>query len=234
LEYWADSLSSAGTLQAVKAGESASSEQSAVQKRKPGRPRPPSTDQNILRATLELLRLGGADGVTIDAIAARSGSAKTTIYRRWPSLESLVVDALRMAIRARMDQVTEIQEYDVVQGSTVRGAARQMLSLVNEPLFRSAFPMMARILLGDKTLGDRFRAEVFTPLRALRRTELLRIQELGGIRPTVDPDLILDMVNGAILYRALMAERLDGDVADEIVDLLVRAIEVEVVVTPTT
>jgi AcrR family transcriptional regulator len=220
-------------LSAVKAGESASSEQSAVQKRKPGRPRPPSTDQNILRATLDLLRRGGADGVTIDAIAARSGSAKTTIYRRWPSLESLIVDALRMAVRARMDQVTEIQEFDEVQGSTIRGAARQMLSLVDEPLFRSSFPMMARILLGDRALGDRFRAEVIGPLRALRRDELLRIQAAGGIRPTVDPDLVLDMVNGAILYRALMAGRLDGDVADDIVDLLIRAIEVEVVVSPT-
>jgi AcrR family transcriptional regulator len=219
-------------LSAVKAGESATSEQSSVQKRKPGRPRPPSTDQNILRATLDLLRRGGADGVTIDAIAARSGSAKTTIYRRWPSLESLIVDALRMAVRTRMDQVAEIQEFDEVQGSTIRGAARQMLRLVDEPLFRTSFPMMARILLGDRALGDRFRAEVIGPLRALRREELLRIQAAGGIRSTVDPDLVLDMVNGAILYRALMAGRLDGDVADEIVDLLIRAIEVEVVVSP--
>ncbi|MEA2518244.1 MAG: hypothetical protein QOF49_324 [Chloroflexota bacterium] len=197
---------------------------SPLARRKPGRPRPPGTDENILRATLELLRLGGSDAVTIDAIAARSGSAKTTIYRRWPSLESVLVDALRMAFRARLDQVAEVHEFDDAQGSTLRGAAGQMLSLVNEPMFRTVFPMMARILLGDRPLGDRFRAEVFTPLRNVRRDDLLRAQAAGGMRSTVDPDLILDMINGAILYRALMAGRLDETVADDIVELIGRAI----------
>jgi Tetracyclin repressor-like, C-terminal domain len=46
----------------------------------------------------------------------------------------------------------------------------------------------------------------------------------GEIRPEVDPDLVLDMINGAVLYRALMAGRLDEEVADEIADLVTRAI----------
>jgi hypothetical protein len=37
-------------------------------------------------------------------------------------------------------------------------------------------------------------------------------------------DLVLDMINGAVLYRALMAGRLDEEVADEIADLVTRAI----------
>ena len=46
----------------------------------------------------------------------------------------------------------------------------------------------------------------------------------GEIRSGVDPDLVLDMINGAMLYRALMAGRLDDAVADEIADLVTRAI----------
>jgi AcrR family transcriptional regulator len=197
----------------------------AASKGRIGRPRRPSTDQNILRATLELLQLGGANNITIDAIAARSGSAKTTIYRRWPNLENLMVDALRVAVRVRLDQVEEIEEFDKVHGSPVRGAARQILSLIQEPLFQTSFPMMARILLGDPSLGDRFRAEVFAPLRAVRRAELLETWANTDVRQGVDPDLVLDLVNGAILYRALMAQPLDEDVADEIADMICRSFE---------
>jgi AcrR family transcriptional regulator len=209
----------------VKAGEAAAIDVSATNKRSVGRPRRPSTDDKILRATLELLQQGGPNAVTIDAIAERCGSAKTTIYRRWPSLESLIVDALRVAVRARLDQVDEIHEFDDAQGSPIRGAARQILNLVNESLFQSSFPMMARILLGDRVLGDRFRAEVFAPLRAVRRGELLEMQANGQLRQDMDPDLVLDLVFGAILYRALMAGRLDEEVADEIADIVSRSFE---------
>jgi AcrR family transcriptional regulator len=199
----------------------------AAKKRGRGRPRLSSTDDTIIRATLELLRAGGPGELTIDAVAAHCGIAKTTIYRRWPTRESLIVDALRFALRARLDQVEEIRSFDATQGSVVRGASRQILSLVSAPLFRSGFPMMARILLGDPELGDRFRAEVFAPLRAIRRDALLEMIASGEIRPGVDPDLVLDMINGAILYRTLMAAPLDEGVVDDMVDLVVRSIRPE-------
>lgn len=200
---------------------------SAVDKRRTGRPRRASTDEKILRATLELLQAGGPTEVTIDAIAVRSGAAKTTIYRRWPNLENLLVDALRVAVRARLDQVEEIREFDKTHGSPIRGAARQVLSLMREPLFKSAFPMMARILLGDPSLGDRFRAEIFAPLRAVRREEIRKMIATGRFRAGMDPDLVLDLVNGAILYRALMAAPLDEAVADEIADTITRSFELD-------
>jgi AcrR family transcriptional regulator len=198
---------------------------SVQEKRRLGRPRRPSTDEQILRATLELLREGGPHEISMDAIAARSGSAKTTIYRRWPSLEGLIVDALRVAVRARMDQVVEIREFDEIHGSPIHGAARQILGLVREPLFRAAFPMMARALLGQPSLAKRFREEVFGPLRAIRRDELMATWPSDGLRPGIDPDLILDLVNGAILYRALMSEPLDEAIVDEIADILSRCFQ---------
>jgi AcrR family transcriptional regulator len=201
---------------------------SAATRRRRGRPRLSSIDDTILRATLELLREGGPGEVTIEAVAEKCGSAKTTIYRRWPTRESLIVDALRIAVRARLDQIEEIRAYDEVQGSPVRGAARQILGLIGEPLFQSAFPMMARILLGEPSLADRFRAEVFAPLRAIRRDELIELMAAGEVRAGIDPDLVLDMINGAVLYRALMAAPLDETVVDQIAELVGRAIEPDV------
>lgn len=48
----------------------------------------------ILDATLQLLGEVGYDELTIDAVAARAGSSKTTIYRRWPDKSALACAAL--------------------------------------------------------------------------------------------------------------------------------------------
>jgi AcrR family transcriptional regulator len=48
----------------------------------------------ILNATLQLLGEVGYDQLTIDAVVARAGSSKTTIYRRWPDKSALVCAAL--------------------------------------------------------------------------------------------------------------------------------------------
>jgi AcrR family transcriptional regulator len=46
----------------------------------------------VLTVALELLSEGGVGGFTVDEVARRSGVAKTTIYRHWPTREALVVD----------------------------------------------------------------------------------------------------------------------------------------------
>ncbi len=63
-------------------------------KRGRGRPRRAGADEEILNTALELLRASGFHELTIDAIADRTGIAKTTIYRRWPSKGALVAAAI--------------------------------------------------------------------------------------------------------------------------------------------
>ena len=60
----------------------------------PGRPRSLRAQRDILDATSERIEKGGYPAATIEAIAARSGVAKTTIYRWWPNRAALVVDLL--------------------------------------------------------------------------------------------------------------------------------------------
>lgn len=64
-------------------------------RRAPGRPRSARADEAIIEAVLDLM----ADGTTVEAlsmeaVAARAGVGKATIYRRWPNKESLIVDAI--------------------------------------------------------------------------------------------------------------------------------------------
>ena len=47
----------------------------------------------VLEETYRLLFEGGIGGVSVDEVARRSGVAKTTIYRHWPTRSALVLDA---------------------------------------------------------------------------------------------------------------------------------------------
>ena len=61
--------------------------------RRPGRPRSEQAEQAIIEATLDLFAERGFEGVCVEAVAARAGVGKATIYRRWPHKEELLLAA---------------------------------------------------------------------------------------------------------------------------------------------
>src|ERR1700726_3239305 len=61
--------------------------------RRPGRPRSEQAEQAIIEATLDLFAEQGFEGVCVEAVAARAGVGKATIYRRWPNKEELLLPA---------------------------------------------------------------------------------------------------------------------------------------------
>src|SRR5262245_24859474 len=54
-----------------------------------------SLDDSIVEAAAELLAEVGYDGMSMDAVAARAGVGKATIYRRWSGKAPLVLDTVR-------------------------------------------------------------------------------------------------------------------------------------------
>ncbi|HYM19103.1 MAG TPA: TetR/AcrR family transcriptional regulator [Micropepsaceae bacterium] len=56
-------------------------------------PRVKRSRDAVLATTFELMSEGGIGGVSVDEISRRSGVAKTTIYRHWPSRSALLLDA---------------------------------------------------------------------------------------------------------------------------------------------
>src|SRR5215469_4158725 len=68
-----------------------------------GRPRDSAVDSRVLDAAWDLLHAKGFAGLTVDEVAERAGTAKTTVYRRWPTKDHLAValadslDRLRLA-----------------------------------------------------------------------------------------------------------------------------------------
>ena len=70
---------------------------------RPGRPRDGSRDILILEEALAVLAEVGYERLTIDTVAARTGAARATIYRRWPTKVELILDAVRRLSEGDVD-----------------------------------------------------------------------------------------------------------------------------------
>jgi AcrR family transcriptional regulator len=64
----------------------------------PRRPSKTARDK-LLRATAELLVEQGISGVSVEAVARRSGVAKTTLYRHFGGIDGLVFAAVAESVR---------------------------------------------------------------------------------------------------------------------------------------
>ncbi|MEU8072430.1 MULTISPECIES: TetR/AcrR family transcriptional regulator [unclassified Micromonospora] len=80
-------------------------------------------EQAILRAAAEELRESGYAGMTMDGVAARAGTNKNAIYRRWPHRAALGIAAYRHLSDDAMPNPDT---------GTLRGDALEMLRLANE------------------------------------------------------------------------------------------------------
>nr|BFE62574.1 TetR/AcrR family transcriptional regulator [Dactylosporangium thailandense] len=80
-------------------------------------------EQAILRAAADELRESGYAGMTMDRVAARAGTNKNAIYRRWPHRAALGIAAYRHLSDAVMPNPDT---------GTLRGDALEMLRRANE------------------------------------------------------------------------------------------------------
>src|SRR5487761_336363 len=87
----ADVGASAAEISATVTAQDAATDAGTGAVRRPGRPRSERAEQAILDATLEAIAERGVDGVGCEAVAARAGVGKATLYRRWPGKEDLLI-----------------------------------------------------------------------------------------------------------------------------------------------
>ena len=183
--------------------------------RAPGRPRDPQVDRDILTATIELLGEDGFDGLSIEAVAARAGVGKTTVYRRWPSKIPLVVDALT-AMKAPTP--TAVAEDLPTRDALVRamggftkpqeGTSRVLAGLVDA---------MSR----NEELAERVRAVLVTERQRVLVDVIERGKRRGEIRSDVDASVMVDLLGGPVVLRRLITGApVNQRLAHAIVDLV--------------
>ena len=184
-----------------------------------GRPRDPSRDAVLLEAALELLGEGGYASLTMEAVAARAGVGKATLYRRWSSKEQLVVDAL----------ATLTEPPERVEHAGVRDQLVGLLEAVRRKAGSRAGQIFPR-LIGDAAdnpeLMRRYREQVLEPRRRRFVAALEQGVEQGLVRPDVDLEHATDLLVGPMAYRNLIRNDPPPgpELAARIVDDVLRAL----------
>ena len=125
-------------------------------KRKPGRPRSKRSEEAIIRATTSLLADERYASLTVSKVAARARASKSTIYRRWPTKEHLVIEAFN-----RWPALTPHDRGDVM--SDLLNLYRQFLRILHRPPSNAIMPTLVAERAHNPAL-----AAVFDPLMQRR------------------------------------------------------------------
>lgn len=161
-------------------------------------PRRRRTRDRALAAAATILRRAGYAGLTMEGVAAESGLAKTTLYRRWPTRAALCMDLyLETAGRELRDPDTGDVARDLEH--VTRTVVRLQTRTVAGPAFVG---LIAEAQVNPSTRAA-FRAEFAQRRREVTRRVLRRAIARGEIRAGTDVDLFIDALGGAVTFRLL-------------------------------
>jgi AcrR family transcriptional regulator len=167
---------------------------STTDKKPPGRPRSLKSHQAMLRATLELLAEVGFDTMSIDAIAARAGVGKTTIYRRYASKEELVADAIESVREEVVIPNTGNLQGDL--DALIQNAAQITLN----PLGRQTVAMIISSASSNTQFAQIYWTKYLQPRRKTFAIVLERAKARNEIPTDLDSDLVFDTMSAIMLY----------------------------------
>jgi AcrR family transcriptional regulator len=158
-----------------------------------GRPRDETVKCALLDAAYELVVKHGYAKVSMDAVAAKAGSGKQTIYRWWPGKADLVLDALEGWAET---------EINIAESETVAAFLRKVCEGATRagPVLRS---LMAEAQF-DPALRKKLKVRLIEP----RRDAFRRCLAHAGITAKHRDGLVL-AIYGALWYRLLLEEPLD-------------------------
>ncbi|WP_433255036.1 TetR/AcrR family transcriptional regulator [Streptosporangium sp. CA-135522] len=185
-----------------------------------GRPRSAKAEKAIIEATLDLIGEGMSIAeLSIEAIAARAGVGKTTIYRRWSNKEDLVVDALT-TLKSPLPEMA---------GRSVREDLIAYLEVVRRDSCDARSRCVMNIAMNDAErhprLVERIRQATIEPRRAVMTAVLRRGVATGELRPDLDVPIVIASLVGTMMWYARTmgfdgCDEFPDGIAEQIVDHL--------------
>lgn len=164
-----------------------------------GRKRDHTRDAEIIEAALNILAEVDFDTMTMDMVAARAKAGKATVYRRWPSKEELVRDALIWMSRSSVD-------LDLTPNT---GTLRDDLLALLKPYSSDHAERKMRVLAGlgsfytkHQELAEDVTQNIFGRWTEVNRALMQRARDRGEISPEADLELACQVIVSMVPGRA--------------------------------
>lgn len=188
-----------------------------------GRPRDPRVDEAILDAALTLFARSGLDGTTFEGVAAEAGVSRSAVYRRWSSREALLSAAL-IRHRATAERGAE----DWASASSIADVMAVFADLAVQALTDPrSLGLLAQVQALDQRnpLKQAYWETIVEPRRRTFTRMILAARRRGELGDGPDPEVIQDLLAGALSHRALQhPEPLDEPGARRYVERLLDAL----------
>ena len=171
----------------------------------------------MLTTTFELLGESGVGGFTVDEVARRSGVAKTTIYRHWPTREALVIDAC-----SRISDEQEVPDTGSLEGD-VTAILTNIGYLLGTARWSSVLPSIVDAAERDPQFADIHRKIQHGHAAPLREV-IDRAAGRGEIAATADRSTMIAGLMGPLFYRRWFSrEPIDEQFVKRIVRNVIRS-----------
>lgn len=165
---------------------------------RPGRPRSEEAHRAILEATIALLREVGYDALAMEAIAARAGVGKATVYRRWSTKETLVAEAIERIMRS-----IPLPDTGTTRGD-LRALMRASLGMYRDPATGTLLSGLVAAMARSERIAEAVRSGFVAAWRDTLRQVLEKGVARGDLRKGLDFELTIDLLSAPLLYRFLI------------------------------
>ncbi|NUW47063.1 TetR/AcrR family transcriptional regulator [Nonomuraea rhodomycinica] len=155
-----------------------------------------------MRATLDLARELGYAKLTIEAVAARAGVGKHTVYRRWPSRGLLFLDAVLSLNTAGLEHR---DTGDIV--ADLREVMTRAADLLGRPPWGPLYQDLIGEAQHDPEVAAALNRRFIEPQTADTRTRLKAAKDQGQLAPDVDLDLAFELLSGPLYFRLLITQQ---------------------------
>jgi AcrR family transcriptional regulator len=193
-----------------------------VATRTPGRPRSEHVDDAILAAARAELGAHGYARMTVDAVAARAGVSKPTIYLRHPTKADLATAAIASMRAQPRPAPTDDLRADLIAH----------LRLLRAGLERpNGMTMLGTVLAEERDTPELlalFRERLVAPRRRELRAVLQAARDRGELRPDADLGVAVNALVGAFFARYLAGEPLGGRFVSALVDTVLEGVRLSV------
>ena len=166
----------------------------------------------VLTTAFDLLSESGVGGFTIDEVARRSGVAKTTIYRHWPSREALVIDAA-----SRISAEQEVPDTGSLEDD-VTAILVNLGHLLSTARWSSVVPSIVDVAERDPEFAS-VHGKIQRGHAAPLREVIERAAGRGLISPAADPSSMVSALIGPLYYRRWFSRE---PIDDQFVKTIVR------------